>query len=482
MSTSTSTDPRPVLLLDVVGLTPRALRDMPRLRRLAERGSQATLGTVLPAVTCSVQSTFLTGRMPAEHGAVGNGWYFRDLGEVFLWRQHNALVQGEKVWDALRRVRPGARVANVCWWYAMGMDVDSLVTPRPVYHADGRKSPDCYTRPVSLHDRLVERLGPFPLFQYWGPTASIASSRWIVEATRMLLPEHDLTLAYVPHLDYDLQRFGPASPEARAAAAELDAVLAPLLDDAERLGAAVVVVSEYGITEVDRPVDVNRVLRREGLLEVHTQAGMEYLDPWASEAFAVADHQVAHVYVSDPARLEHVRTLLAAVPGIDLVLDRAGQAAHGLDHERSGDLVLVAEPRAWFTYYYWLDDRRAPDFARGVEIHRKPGYDPAELFFDPADRSAKARAALSLVRKKVGLRYAMSVVPLDPRWVRGSHGRLPEDPEDGPLLLMSDAGLGRETVAATDVHDLVLGAAGVRVAETVAATVPGAVPAAVPAT
>jgi len=460
------TQPTKVLLLDVVGLTPRALADMPRLSRLARSGWQSSLGTVLPAVTCSVQSTMLTGRPVADHGAVGNGWYFRDLGEVFLWRQHNALVEGEKVWDALRRRHPGARVANVCWWYAMGMDVDSVVTPRPVYHADGRKSPDCYTLPAALHDRLTDRLGAFPLFHYWGPTASIASSRWIIEATRLLMPEHDLTLSYVPHLDYDLQRFGPESPEARAAARELDAALTPLLDDAERLGVSVVVVSEYGITAVDEPVDVNRVLRRAGLLEVHTQAGMEYLDPWASAAFAVADHQVAHVYVKDADRLDEVRALLGATPGVDQVLDRAGQAAYGLDHERSGDLVLVAEPRAWFTYYYWLDDERAPDFARGVEIHRKPGYDPAELFFDPADRSAKARAGLGLVRKKLGLRYAMKVVPLDPRWVRGSHGRLPADPVDGPVVITSDAGLRRETVAAADVHDLVLEAAGVPVVAT----------------
>ncbi|NUQ32681.1 MAG: alkaline phosphatase family protein, partial [Dermatophilaceae bacterium] len=265
---------------------------------------------------------------------------------------------------------------------------------------------------------------------------------------------------------YDLQRFGPESPEARAAARELDDVLAPLLDDAERLGVSVLVVSEYGITAVDQPVDVNRVLRRAGLLEVHTQAGMEYLDPWASQAFAVADHQVAHVYVRDADRLDAVRALLEATPGVDQVLDRAGQAAYGLHHERSGDLVLVADPRAWFTYYYWLDDERAPDFARGVEIHRKPGYDPAELFFDPADRSAKARAGLSLVRKKLGLRYAMSVVPLDPRWVRGSHGRLPDDPQDAPVVIASDAALRRESVAAADVHDLVLEAAGVAVAAT----------------
>jgi predicted AlkP superfamily pyrophosphatase or phosphodiesterase len=278
-----------------------------------------------------------------------------------------------------------------------------------------------------------------------------------------VLPHHDLTLAYVPHLDYDLQRFGPRSPQARAAASELDAVLAPLLDDAARLGVEVVVLSEYGITEVDRPVHLNRVLRRAGLLEVHTQAGMEYLDPWASTAFAVADHQVAHVYVRDADRVEEVSALLRDTPGVEQVLDRAGQAEVGLDHERSGDLVVVAERDAWFTYYYWLDDARAPDFARGVEIHRKPGYDPAELFFDPADRTAKARAGLALVRKKLGLRYSMTVVPLDARWVRGSHGRLPDDPEDGPVLITSTPGRLRESVAATDVRDLVLRAAGVDV-------------------
>lgn len=458
---STGAAPLPVLLLDVVGLTPRALRDMPRLRALAEKGSRAALETVLPAVTCSVQSTFLTGSVPAEHGAVGNGWFFRDLGEVMFWRQPNSLVAGEKIWDVLRRSHPDAKVANVCWWYAMGMDVDTIVTPRPVYHADGRKSPDCYTRPTWVRDELTEALGEFPLFQYWGPTATIASSRWIVEATRRVLPHHDLTMAYVPHLDYDLQRYGPRSPEARAAASELDAVLAPLLDDAARMGVEVVVLSEYGITEVDRPVHLNRALRRAGLLEVHTQAGMEYLDPWASTAFAVADHQVAHVYVRDGERLEEVRALLQDVPGVEQVLDRRGQAELGLDHERAGDLVVVAEPTAWFTYYYWLEDARAPDFARGVEIHRKPGYDPAELFFDPADRTAKARAGLSLVRKKLGLRYSMTVVPLDARWVKGSHGRLPDDPEDGPVLITSTPGRLRETVAATDVRDLVLQAAGV---------------------
>lgn len=445
-----------LLVVDLVGLTPDLLAHMPRLRRLADQGSQATLEPVLPAVTCSVQSTFLTGLPPSGHGAVGNGWYFRELGEVFLWRQHNKLVAGEKVWETIRRERPDYTVANVCWWYAMGATTDWTVTPRPIYYADGKKAPDCYTRPPELHDELVGELGEFPLFTYWGPTAAITSSEWIIAATRRLMPRADLTLCYVPHLDYDLQRFGPESPEAAQAARDVDTALAPLLDDAERSGVTVLVLSEYGITTADQPVDVNRMLRRNGLLEVYTQDGMEYLDPWTSRAFAVADHQVAHVYVDDPADLEAVRALCTDLPGVDQVLDRAGQAAYGLDHERSGDLVLVAGETAWFTYYYWLDDARAPDFARGVEIHRKPGYDPAELFFDPEDRAVKLKAGLTLARKMVGLRYAMKVVPLDPSPVRGTHGRLPKEPAAGPMLVCSTPGAVAGSVPATDVRDLLL--------------------------
>jgi predicted AlkP superfamily pyrophosphatase or phosphodiesterase len=453
-----------LLVLDVVGMTPKLLRHMPNLSALANTGWQAPLGTVLPAVTCSVQSTFLTGKMPNEHGIVGNGWYFRELGEVFLWRQHNKLVQGEKLWETARAANPDFQVANVCWWYAMGATTDITVTPRPIYHADGRKSPDAYVRPPALHDDLVGALGDFPLFQYWGPTATLASSEWIIGASRKILREHepDLLLAYVPHLDYDLQRFGPDSPEAVRAAREVDEALKPLLDQARGAGATVVALSEYGITSVRRPVDINRVLRREGLLEVYTQDGMEYLDPWVSRAFAVADHQVAHVYVADPGDIPRVTAMLSELSGVDEVLDRSAQARYGIDHARSGDLVVVADPDAWFTYYYWLDDDRAPDFARGVEIHRKPGYDPAELFFNPADKLAKAKAGLNLVRKKVGLRYSMQVVPLDPTYVRGSHGRLPADQDDGPVLLCSvpdaePSGL----LAATGVRDLLLQLQGV---------------------
>ncbi|MFJ8657555.1 nucleotide pyrophosphatase/phosphodiesterase family protein [Streptomyces rochei] len=454
--------PTPLLVLDVVGLTPRLLAHMPQLSALAARGGRAALDTVLPAVTCSAQATFLTGTLPAEHGIVGNGWYFRDLGEVLLWRQSHELIEGDRVWDAARRARPGYTVANICWWYAMGAGTDWTVTPRPVYYADGRKEPDCYTRPAALHDELTEKLGTFPLFTYWGPGAGLASSRWITDATRhvMATRDPDLTLAYLPHLDYDLQRFGPDDPRSHRAARDLDGVLAPLLDDARRQGRTVVALSEYGITRVSRPVDVNRALRRAGLLEVHTQDGMEYLDPMASRAFAVADHQIAHVYVRHPEDLDATRAALDGLPGIDRLLDDEGRKAHGLDHPRAGELVAVAEPDAWFTYYYWLDDDRAPDFARLVDIHRKPGYDPAELFLDPEDPYVRVRAATALARKKLGMRYRMAVVPLDPSPVRGSHGRLPAGDDDGPLLLCSAGGAVPARIAATDVKALLLDLAG----------------------
>lgn len=455
---------RKLVVIDVVGLTPRLLAHMPRLSALAREGFQAEMGTVLPAVTCSVQSSLLTGLSPSEHGIVGNGWYFRDLGEIYFWRQHNALVQGEKVWETARRFAPDYKAANMCWWYAMGASTDLTLTPRPVYHADGRKSPDCYTFPPKLREELTAELGPFPLFQYWGPTASIKSSKWIsAAAERVLIKENpDMTLVYLPHLDYDLQRFGPGSSEVVEAAREVDQVAGNLVDLARERGETVVVLSEYGITSADRPIDVNRVLRRAGLLNVYTQDGMEYLDPWTSEAFAVADHQIAHLYVCDRELIPKVRGLVENLDGVDEVLDDEGKKTACLDHERSGELVAVAEPGAWFTHYYWLEDERAPDYARTVEIHRKPGYDPAELFIDPDDRWAKARAATALARKKLGFRYLMNVVPLDPSYVKGTHGRLPDDPRDGPVLLCSDASRGRDRIEAIEVKDLLLDLADVK--------------------
>ncbi|HEV7370846.1 alkaline phosphatase family protein [Arenibaculum sp.] len=451
---------RPTLVLDVVGLTPSLLgRYTPNLNRLAERGGRRALKTVTPAVTCTVQTTMLTGLAPRDHGIVANGWYFRDLAEVWFWRQSNRLVAGERVWDAARRIDPGFTCANLFWWYNMYSGADIGVTPRPMYPADGRKIPDCYAEPPELRDELTGLLGRFPLFQFWGPATDIASSAWIARAARhvMATRKPTLTLVYLPHLDYCLQRLGPRHPQVVKDLAEVDRLCGELIAEADAVGGAVIALSEYAVAPVRRPVHVNRALREAGLIRVREELGRELLDPGASAAFAVADHQVAHVYVRDPARIGEVARLIEALPGVERVLDEDGKRAFGLDHPRSGELVALAEPDAWFTYYYWLDDARAPDFARMVEIHRKPGYDPVELFLDPALRWPKGAVGWRLLKRALGLRTLLDVIPLDATLVRGSHGRPTDDPEEGPVILSSEPGLLPDRpVAAAEVKDLML--------------------------
>ncbi|MCM2313328.1 MAG: alkaline phosphatase family protein [Steroidobacteraceae bacterium] len=447
------------LVLNVVGLTPALLEHAPHLRALASQGGSRPLATVTPAVTTTVQSTFVTGTLPREHGCVANGWYFRDLAEVWLWRQSNRLVHGEKVWEAGKRRDASFTCAKLFWWYNMYATADWTVTPRPVYPADGRKLPDIYTQPAGLRDELNRELGPFPLFRFWGPTADIESTRWIGRATLRVLEQQrpTLTLAYLPHLDYNLQRLGPAHPAIARDVAEVDGVCGELIAAARRLDAEVVVLSEYGITAVDRPVHINRALREAGLLAVREELGREQLDAGASQAFAVADHQVAHVYVARPERVPEVARLLRALPGVERVLDADGKREFGLDHPRSGELVAIADARSWFTYYHFLDDDRAPDYARTVDIHRKPGYDPVELFVDPGLRFPKLRIGARLAQKALGMRYLMDVISLDANLVRGSHGRMTDRPEDGPLFLTTRPDLlGPGPVAATEVKDLLL--------------------------
>jgi predicted AlkP superfamily pyrophosphatase or phosphodiesterase len=448
--------PTKTVVLCAVALTPDLVGlHTPRLKAFADRGGMVPLGGVTPAVTATVQSTYLTGLMPSGHGAVGNGWLFRDTMEVRLWQQSNRLVEAPKVWEKAPRIT----CANLSWWFAMYSSADVTVTPRPMYPADGRKIPDCYTKPSDLRDELQAELGQFPLFKFWGPGASIDSTKWLAEAAKRVEARFgpDLSLVYLPHLDYGLQKKGPVLPEIAPDLAELDAVVGDLIDFYERHGARVIVLSEYGIVPVSRPVHPNRVLREAGFIAYRMELGREVIDIGGSEAFAMADHQLAHVYVRDPARVPEVRSLLESVAGVGEVLDEAGKREYGLDHERSGELVLIAEPDSWFTYYYWLDDAKAPDYARTVDIHRKPGYDPVELFLDPAIRLPPLALGSRLVKKKLGFRTLMDVIPLDATLVRGSHGRIPDDPSKGPLLMTNHPELLPDgDVAATDVHDLIL--------------------------
>ncbi len=441
-----------LVVLNCVGLTPRHLGpDTPHLSRLAADGFSAPLQPVLPAVTTSAQTTMLTGTLPQEHGIVGNGWYFRELGEVWLWRQSRGLVQRPVAW------RPGTRVLNHFWWYAMNApEFSATVTPRPVYHHDGRKSPDIYALPATLKQTLLSRHGDFPLFNFWGPMANLASTRWIAEsfATACEETKPDLALCYLPHLDYDLQRFGPVGPHLAPNLRDLDACAGIVIAAAQKQGAQVVVVSEYGIAAVDRGVFINRALREAGLLAVSCNTAGELLDPGASRAFAVCDHQLAHVYVRDPGDLATVQALLGRLDGIDRVYALAERREIGLDHPRSGELVAISAPRRWFVYDYWLQADRRPDFAQAVEIHKKPGYDPRELLFDP--KGGKRRAGMALLRKKLGFRYLLDPCPLDDTLIRGSHGRAPADPLDGPVII-GPRSLARDSWHQTDVASIFAG-------------------------
>jgi predicted AlkP superfamily pyrophosphatase or phosphodiesterase len=454
---------RPLVVLNVVGLAPEHVgADTPNIAALAKRGFMRPMGTVLPAVTCSAQSTILTGVLPREHGIVGNGWYFRDLAEVMFWRQSNHLVGGERIYEAAKKRDPAYTTAKLFWWYNMYAPVEWSVTPRPSYPADGRKVFDSYSHPSELKDLLQAKLGTFPLFQFWGPKTDIRSTRWIVDAALEIERKQKptLSLVYLPHLDYNFQRFGPNDPRCRQDLREVDAEVGRLIDAATARGAEVVVLSEYAITPIDRPVHLNRVLREHGYLTVRREPlDWETLDCGASRAFAVADHQLAHVYVAKPQDVRPVAELLRQVRGVEQILDREGQRAVGLDHERSGELVVVADERSWFTYYFWLDDALAPDYARTVDIHRKPGYDPVELFVDPKLKLPQLRVARRLAQKLLGFRYYMDVIGLDASIVRGSHGRLPRpgrEASEGPVFICSSRAIERDVIAMTDVKEMLL--------------------------
>lgn len=448
------------VVLDVVGLTPSLVGDhTPNLKAFMERGGSRPLRETFPAVTCTAHATFTTGAPPRQHGAVANGWYFRDMAEVWLWRQSNHLVEGDKVWDEARRRDAGFTCAKMFWWYNMYSSADYSATPRPMYPADGRKLPDVYTEPADLRAELTEKFGTFPLFHFWGPNADIRSSEWIGRASRHVYDTRrpTLTLVYLPHLDYGLQRLGPHDPAIVRDLRQIDAVCGELIEHFERDGARVIVLSEYGISPVSGGVHINRVLRRAGLVRVRDELGREQLDAGASEAFAVADHQVAHVYVRDPARIPEVKALLEREEGVERVLDASGKSAWGIDHPRAGELVAISRADRWFTYYHWLDDDRAPDYARTVDIHRKPGYDPVEMFTDPEIRALPLKVGLKLARKKLGFRYLMDVIPLDASLVRGSHGRPADDPAEGPLVISNRPELLPEgPVDATAVRGLML--------------------------
>ena len=447
------------VVINVVGLTKRLIGEhTPFIKSFLDKGKASYIKPVLPAVTCAVQSTYVTGKWPSEHGIVGNGWYFKEECEVKFWRQSNKLVQQPKLWDTLKEKYPDFTCANHFWWYNMYSNVDYSITPRPNYLADGRKIPDIYSQPAKLRDDMQDALGTFPLFEFWGPKTTINSSKWIAAAAVLTDKKHhpDLTLVYLPHLDYNLQRYGLDFDIIAKDLMEIDAVVEGLVTHYEAQDSRVILLSEYGITNVNNPVHLNRLLRKEGYVAIREERGLELLDAGASDAFAVADHQIAHIYCKNPKEIEHIVQLMETVVGVDKVLFGAELKKHNINHGRCGDIVVVADKDSWFTYYFWLDDTKAPDYARMVDIHKKPGYDPVEMLTDPNDKLVMAKVMGKLLKKKLGFRTVMNIIPLDATLIKGSHGRLTEDQEDYPILISNfNEGIGMDTITAIEVRGII---------------------------
>jgi len=443
---------RRLAVINVVGLTADLIqKGMPRMAALQGEGGLRSIDPALPAVTCTAQSNYLTGSPPSVHGIVANGWYHHDLAEVQFWKQPNQLVQAPKVWEKLKQDIPGFTCSKLFWWYNMYSSADYSITPRPMYPADGRKVFDVYSWPYDIRPEVVRELGPFPFPTFWGPAAGVqtpqgppdAVSRWIAKAALWMESKHapSLSLIYLPHLDYNLQRFGPDDPRIKEDLGRIDTIVGDLVDGLQQRGVDALILSEYGITPVRKAIHLNRLFREQGWLTLKEELGRELIDFGASQVFAVADHQIAHVYVRDKQMIPSVRSHLESIEGVDVVWDEVQQSEKGLGHARSGDLVVFSKDWAWFTYYYWMDDARAPDFARCVDIHRKPGYDPVELFLDPSLSLPKLQIAWRLLKKKLGFRMLMDVIPLDASLVKGSHGTRPEDPRHFPVLLARDASI-----------------------------------------
>ena len=447
-----------VAVINVVGLSKHLLNSdgLSFLKSYFQDGSTSLIKPVSPAVTSSTQATYLTGKLPSDHGIVGNGWYFKELAQVWLWRQVNSLIQSEKIWDEARKKNPEFKSANLFWWFNMYSSVDYSVTPRPVYRSDGLKLPDIYTEPPTLAHDLQNKLGDFPLFQFWGPGASIKSSQWIADAAREVFEKHqpDLNLVYLPHLDYVLQKEGPNGVSVPHELKSIDQVCQKLIEFYESQNVEVIVLSEYGITEVKQHIPINQFLRKHDYLKVRVECGEDHFDAGASTAFAVCDHQIAHIYIQDKSQIQKIKNQISSLSGIAQILDHETKKHFGLDHERSGDLVLLANSDAWFSYKYWLDDTKAPDFARTVDIHKKPGYDPLELFIDPKIHFPKLKLAWTLIKKKLGFRYLMNVIPLDESLIKGSHGSPFVSEDFWPVLLTKDP--NKNMFEPTEIKDLIM--------------------------
>lgn len=406
---------KPLIVMLLAGLSENLIRSghAPNLERYSQETGLCAFDPQLPALTLSMQATFTTGAPPSRHGIVGNGFFDRTWLEHRFWNAPAPLVECERFWQ--KPEAKGYRCGALFWWNCLGTDLDVYMNVAPIHGPGGKTVSSCYSAPSDLYPAIEKELGPFPLHRFWGPAITLESSAWILAATERVAREADLDLllTYIPHMDFSLQRSGPGSDEANQHLQQLDDLLKPILEQALEGKIDLMLLSEYGISKVGGAVGLNRALLEKDGFRVRTVNGLDYPDLVGSSAFAICDHQVAHVYIKRSEDTESVSGYLSGLPGVAKVLDKEGKAGCGLDHPRSGDLVVLSAPDRWFEYTWWTDPARAPEYAFTVDIHRKIGYDPLELIWDPQN----------------------SRIAGDPGLIKGSHGLIPDDPGDRPVAI-----------------------------------------------
>ena len=406
--------PSRVCVLDLPGMSRELLQNVPSQSSLGKwLAKQNIVGLTpsWPAVTCSVQATLTTGVEPSQHGIIANGLptfrFPQDQAlvdasnfetyrkQISFWEQSNQFVEAPRFWQ---NANGNSKFKTALLFFQNSMPgfagtqkpaADIVLTPKPDHGPDGKLVSLCWSQPTDLVPKLFKEFGPFPLMNYWGPMAGIPSTQWISKAAAWVWQHQQpqLQLVYIPHLDYDLQRFGPASPQAIKAVQDVSAALDPLIDAVLADGGKLVLLSEYAIAAVNRSVQPNRLLAEAGLLVTRPTDDGNLIDYQRSAAFAMVDHQIAHVYLHDIQAKSRVLAVLNPIARIRSDGDTP-------THRRCGDILLEAFPDCWFDYRWWSDPKAAPSFATTVDIHRKPGYDPLELFFDPIARQITQNASL----------------------------------------------------------------------------------------
>ena len=405
-----------LIVLDIVGLSKKQFEKLKpkNISKILENGSYGSFEPSFPAVTCSVQASIFSGTYPSEHGIISNGYYDDLFKKISFWEQPTNLVKKPRIWDLLKKNEPNFFTALLFLQNSLYANSNVVLTPKPL-HLENKMVMWCYSKPENFYEKITESLGTFDLKSYWGPFSSLKSSDWIINSAKITIQSHlpDLLVTYLPHLDYTSQKFGPNSDEFKKSVDELDILIGDFLlflNQEYPNTYEIMILSEYNFNEVNNSISPNLLLRQHGLLSTRRIEEKDYIDYEFSKAFALVDHQIAHLYIK-PGYLDQVKSIFNN-ESVGSILDNNLQKEFKINHPRSGDLILCSNTDSWFNYYWWDDIKHAPDFTFNVDIHRKPGYDPLELFID----------------------FQSKTISHDTSLIKGSHGLISKDPMNSPLI------------------------------------------------